>query len=436
LLKKQYLSIYKYILNFISKIGIDAISKIFAIITLPIIARGLGPDNFGLYNYALVIVSYFGLATDWGYTIYGTSEICKGIDEQEIVNKIISLQFLFGVISFLILILLGTFFLNHQIMILVLILSLSFFIQPYIINYYFVAKNKLYFYSLAQFIGQLFFLFMIILIFVKEPSIYYLIIFSVLNNFINAIILIFYYLKNHKLKLIFSIKENVTTFKEAFKLGLSVKMEGITASVIPLIIGILLTNYALGIYSAAYKIYLILLTVVQSFSLTMMPSILTNLKNLKTLDIKKVNLLFYCYLTFGLFLGTISFILAPTIIKILYGEKYLDAIVLMRLFSFTIGLWPIIMFIGTLFIANNRKKLYFILTFSSALSSVIYSLAFISTLKLFGAGLVLLCVAITSILVGVYLLLLLFKQNNLLSILTKIISPFLLIPNAKSLFNH
>lgn len=56
----------KLIINFISKIGVDSVSRLIGFLTLPIITRALGPEGYGLYSYLFVILSYFGFFVDFG----------------------------------------------------------------------------------------------------------------------------------------------------------------------------------------------------------------------------------------------------------------------------------------------------------------------------------------------------------------------------------
>lgn len=176
----------KLIINFLSKLGVDSVSRIIGFVTLPVITRALGPEGYGLYSYLIVILSYFGFFLDFGYLNYGTNKLCEKIDSRIVIGKIISLQLLTVMFSYLVLIIAGYLIFDFNKYILLLIFSFSFIAQIFSIRYYYLACNKLYYNSISELAGQLVYVGAIFFIFIKFPSVLTLIILSVIQTVVTS----------------------------------------------------------------------------------------------------------------------------------------------------------------------------------------------------------------------------------------------------------
>ncbi len=252
----------RLLLNFFSKAGIDFLSKLIGFITIPIIARGLGPEGFGLFSYLFVILSYFGFFIDFGYFNYGINKLCEKIDSKIILAKIISLQITLALFSYAVLIVCAYFIFNTYEYLLLLIFSITFILQILSIKYYYLASNKLYYNSFSDLIGQIVYAGLVFFLITNFPSVLMLVIISVIQMLSTSLLLFIPYYKKNKFEISLNLKTNFKTFKESYKLGLTSKAEAITASFIILSIGFFLNDQSVGFYSASYKIYLILFTVV------------------------------------------------------------------------------------------------------------------------------------------------------------------------------
>ncbi|MEO8665236.1 MAG: oligosaccharide flippase family protein [Ignavibacteria bacterium] len=392
----------KLIINFVSKLGVDSIARMIGFLTLPVITRALGPDGYGQYTYLFVILSYFGFFIDFGYLNYGTNKLCEKIDSNIVIGKIISLQLLTLIFSYIVLFIAGYFIFDFDKYIYLLIFSFTYITQIFAIKYYYLANNKLYYNSLSELAGQLVYAGLIFFVFVNYPGVLSLIIFSAMQTFVTAIFLFTPYIKKHRIKIDLNIKTNLQTLKEAYKLGLAAKAEGITSSFILLSIGIFLNEESVGLYNASNKIYLILLTIVQSMSYALMPVLLNSIKDKQ--KIKKIGLIFYSYIIAGLFLFTITYFFSDKIILILFGEKFINSIPLLNCFSITILIWPVVMFLGLIILAFNKYNYILLISITSVILSVVFSLLLINVFGIIGAGLVLPVVAIGTIGMSVWLL--------------------------------
>ena len=394
----------KLVINFISKLGVDSVSKLIGFITLPLITRALGPDGYGKFTYLFVILSYFGFFIDFGYLSYGTNKLCEKTDSRVVIGKIISLQLLTAIFSYIILIIVAYFFLETGKYILLLFFSSIFISQIFSIRYYYLAGNKLYYNSISELAGQLIYAALIFTVFINHQSVFTLIIVSLVQAYVTAMFLFLPYIRKNKIELNLSPRKNLKTLKDAYKLGIASKAEAITASFIILCAGFFLNEESVGLYNASFKIYLILLTVVQGVSYSLMPLLLRNVKKSEGNNFNKISIIFYIYIFIGIVLSLITFFFSEQIISVMFGEKFSGSVGILRNFSFTILLWPLVMFMSLVTLAFNKYNYILITSVSSSLISIILSLLLIRNYGISGAGFVLPFVAGGTILINLFFL--------------------------------
>jgi PST family polysaccharide transporter len=391
------------IINFFSKIGVDSVSRLIGFATLPFITRILGPEGYGMYSYLFVIVSYYGFFIDFGYLNYGTNKLCEKENPEDVVGRILSLQILTAGISFVVIVVSGVFFLEREMFLYVLLFSLIFIPQIIAIKYYYLAANKLYFNSMAELSGQIIYAALVFTVFAVKPDISTLIIIAVVQALATGLVLFVPFARSHNIKIDFRLKKNIETVKEAYKLGLSSKAEGITSSFIILMTGTLLNGHSVGLYNASYKIYLILLTVIQGLSYAMMPVLLKSVKADGNRH-RNVSLTFYMFLTVGLLLGISTFVLSDKIIMLMFGKEFMESVSILRWFSVTIAIWPVLMFVSLILLARNKFGYLLTLSLISMSASVVFSIVLIKFYEITGSALVMPAVAVVSTIAGIILL--------------------------------
>ena len=394
----------KLVINFISKLGVDSVSKLIGFLTLPLITRALGPEGYGQFAYLFVILSYFGFFIDFGYLSYGTNKLCEKTDSKIVIGKIISLQLLTAIFSYIILIIVAYFFLETGKYILLLFFSSIFISQIFSIRYYYLAGNKLYYNSISELAGQLIYAALIFTVFINHQSVFTLIIVSLVQAYVTAMFLFLPYIRKNKIDLNLSPGKNLKTLKDAYKLGIASKAEAITASFIILCAGFFLNEESVGLYNASFKIYLILLTVVQGVSYSLMPLLLRNVKKSEGNNFNKISIIFYIYIFIGIVLSLIAFFFSEQIISVMFGEKFSGSVGILRNFSFTILLWPLVMFMSLVTLAFNKYNYILFTSVSSSLISIILSLLLIRNYGISGAGFVLPFVAGGTILINLFFL--------------------------------
>ena len=99
---------YKKILeNIVSLTGLQFASYILPLITLPYLTYILGPDRFGLTQYALSLILYFQMFTDYGFNLSATRELAIVREDKkkvsEIFNTVMFIKISLTVVSLIIL---------------------------------------------------------------------------------------------------------------------------------------------------------------------------------------------------------------------------------------------------------------------------------------------------------------------------------------------
>jgi len=123
--------------NFSSLTILQFSNYLFPIITFPYLVRVLGPEKFGLVNFAAAFVAYFNVFTDYGFNLSATKDISINRNNPNKVNEIFStvlvIKLILSVVS-------------------LMVFSLLIFTIPR-----FSANSEIYFYSFLIVLGAVLF---------------------------------------------------------------------------------------------------------------------------------------------------------------------------------------------------------------------------------------------------------------------------------------
>lgn len=348
-------SITKIITNFSFRGFFVIISKIFSLITVPIIAQALGPEKYGSYNYVLALATYVTLPANWGFLAKGIREIAATNnfnDQSKIISEILSTRLTLATI-FSLLFFAASFFLfqEMQTVLLILLALIHHIILVTFTDYYYYGTKAVKVPTLAHFISQILFLILVVSLISKPQDIYKLFIFMIIMVTIEAIIL-FIWLKNANIRINFSIVYSIKEFLKNFNLGMGLKTSIIQNSYPLIIIPFFFSDEILGNYSAIYKFYAIISLAMQTLILVVAPYIVHSKKMSKEKQTRYVKL----FLGYSLIIGVISslflFFGSKIIVNILFGEKYTLSIIYLKWFSiFVISITPFFLALSS--IMNN-----------------------------------------------------------------------------------
>jgi len=402
---KLYQKSRKITVNFSTRIIGNIVSRVLGIVTIPIIARALGPESYGEYNLVIVILSYTVMVINFGFTVYGVRGTAQKHDSSNLVNQILTARLTLGLISivissFVILILYRQ---NLKFVLLVYLGYILVAAQIFNIDYYFFGKGNMLIPILAQISGRVLFTIGVIAFIKKPRHLALLVLLYSLYYLVSSGIGLLIYLRKNKISITISLRKAVQTLKKTFLLGISAQMEMFQISFPLIIISWLSGSYALGIFSAAFKSFSIVLLVFQAVMLALAPYLVKIGKLSKEYQYKYIYFLLSGMIIIGLIGAIFLYLTGEFVVNILFGKSFGDALPVYKLICFIlIPLTPINMVLGSLLIYMNQEKKYIYSTTAMAIITLVSTPLLVNLFLLRGAVIAISLSTFTSIAVSTY----------------------------------
>lgn len=313
--------VWLYILQFFN--------TVFPLITLPYVTRILGTDNYGIFSYALNIITYLQVIVEYGFNLSGARKIAIFEDEKErekIYSHIITSKLFLLVCSFLIsLILIVIFkFTDKQIytmLIMLLIVIGTAITQPWL----FQGKQKMKFVTISNAIVRIIFVILIFFLVKEENDLYmYSFLYSIVFVFIGLLqIYIIKKIFKYKYK-ICTLKECICELKDGWYTFTTSAMSKIFTGLGVTLLGIIYReNTAIvGIYSAIQKIPLAINMAYSPISQAVFPYISKRYKENYHFAINFIRKLIILTIILMIVSVIITSIFSYDIVKIAFGEEY------------------------------------------------------------------------------------------------------------------
>ncbi|GAB4034278.1 MAG: oligosaccharide flippase family protein [Elusimicrobiota bacterium] len=93
---------YNVLKNFIYMVFSNAVARVLSLVTVVYLANILGPDNFGRLNWAMVFVSYFAVAADFGRSITAARDLSADKSRlNELIGKALGFKLFFSILAFI-----------------------------------------------------------------------------------------------------------------------------------------------------------------------------------------------------------------------------------------------------------------------------------------------------------------------------------------------
>ncbi|MBI4810389.1 MAG: flippase [Ignavibacteriales bacterium] len=258
--------------NFIAIIGSDIARRILGMLTIAYLARTVSIANFGIINIGFAVLSYAMMISSLGLSSFGVRAIARG-ESGNLVNNIISIRFVAGFAVYIIIAIIAFIFLPYTLTKLIIIFCLSLFTNALLLDWFFQCKEKMGIIGSARLLSAVTYL-IVILLFVHTPiDIIWVAIASVVGDVIASVISwIFYRRQYHGVKFQFSVKGWDMLIRNSFPLGLGSILANLSINLPTIVLGILMTNYEVGIYSAASKLVFFLLMLDRVMAMLLLPA--------------------------------------------------------------------------------------------------------------------------------------------------------------------
>ena len=358
--------------------GIKSIMSIlFPLITFPYVSRVLQAENLGKYNFALTFVSYFILLAGLGISTYAVREGAKYRDDRAMMSKfaseVFTINIISTVVSYLLLLLLVVVvpkFASYSLMI--WILSLEIFFTTLGVEWIYTIYEEFVFLSIRSILFQLISVFLMFVL-IKTSDDYFayagitafatvganIVSFCGLRNFVDLRITKRVEIKTHLRPILLLFATAVAT---TIYVNFDVTM-----------LGFMTTDYNVGIYTAAVKIYKIVKTFLSGVIIVSVPRLANYIGTGKTEEFNATFEKIFRALGIVVLPAMVGlFCLSPQIVLLLSGRGFVGSEYVLRILSialiFSLFSW---LYTSCVLITNKRESKVLIATAISAAVNVV-----------------------------------------------------------------
>jgi O-antigen/teichoic acid export membrane protein len=362
------------------------LSRLFKFLLVIFAARILGPEGWGSFQYVLSIASMFFIVSDWGVGYLLIRDYQQKEDFKERIRTGSLIRELLAFLSLIIALIASLIFENPNFKITFIILSFFLFfnnLRDYITSF-FQAIQKMEKQFIVNFVESLLTLiFGIIFLltlrnFVSFAFAYF---FGIFFSFILSLLLAKNFLTYLKPKI------NYEFIKYYLINGLPLALFGMLGFVFfttdQIILGKLKGVEAVGYYSIATRIILILTTFPSLFLISLFPQLALSVSNKERLkNIFKKSIPFILLISFFLFAFVLIF---ADFLPLLFGQKYIPSIQPLKLLSLILLFLPLTNLFDNFLFSINKQWQDFFITLFCALLNVALNFLLIPQYSIFGA---------------------------------------------------
>ena len=306
----------------------------FSFITVPYQTRILGPEYYGKIGFALAFVTYFQLFMDFGFILYATQEVAKNRDNKDKINKIYTAVFIIKLflifISFIVMLIICLTIEKFRADMLLYFLFLIYVaFNALVPDFLYRGLEDMTMITVRSVAIKLLFTIMIF-IFLKERTQYYLVpILQLIGSFIALIVVYYHAFTKMDVKFVKTkLKYVKTVFMRSSHFFYSRIANTVFSSTNTFIIGIMYPNSTItGLYTSPDKLISTIRTAYNPIADSLYPYMV---KEKEYNLIKKVMAIFIPLILIGC---TILMIFSESICVLLFGEEYRSAGKFLRLMT-------------------------------------------------------------------------------------------------------
>jgi len=355
------------------------------------IARYLGPENYGILNYALAFAGLFGFIATLGVDSILNRELVKFPERRdELLGTAFRLKLIGGLIAFCLAVI-GAIILfdNYLLRLLIILFAVSYILQSLnVISSYFQAEVKARKNVQALVLATLVSSALKVVVILLNYGVIWIMVIYMLDflwqglGFIRA-----YGSSGLKIKS-WQFNKNLARkiLHDSWLLMLASAAGALYLKIDQVMIGVMLGNREVGLYAVAVKLVEVWYFIPGIICASLFPAIINARKNGLEIYRARLNNLYILLLIIATAIAVVMTFLARPITLFLFGDSYLAAISVLRIYVWSnLGL-----FLGTAvyqyLIAEDRIKLIFIITGVAMLTNIALNWVLIPKLGLVGAA--------------------------------------------------
>lgn len=384
----QKLKINKTLVSNITSLTVlQTFNYLIPLITLPYLVRVLGPSKFGLVNFAAAFIAYFITLTDYGFNLSATKDISTNRGNTERVNEIFSsvmiIKLCLITISIIILhFIISSFrlFAEHQyVYYLSFLIVLGYALFPI---WFFQGIEEMKYISIITIAVRLISVIFIFSYVIEEND--FLVLIGI-NGFTQLVIgligLCVVIIKYHVKFRIQSLEILKHHFYNGGYIFLSTVAINLYTTTNTVILGLFASNTIVGYFTAADKVRMALQSAFSTLSQAVYPHLSFLFKQSFNHGMKFIYRLIKFVGSLAIITSLIFFIFAEKIIMVLFGDQYLESVMILRIIAFL----PFIIFLSNVYgiqvmLNLGFKKEFSMIIASAALINLILSLILVPVL--------------------------------------------------------
>jgi len=355
-----------------------------------LVARYLGPERYGVLNYALSFVTLFVFLASFGIDNILVREILKYNEKTESILNTAFILKLIG--AFLIIIVATTFslILKNDIYTTILIFIYSFhliFIALNVTDSYFQSTVKYKYNFLAQFISTIAVSLLKLYFVYNGFGVGWFILALVFETAVSSFILLNIFSKSgYHLKFAFDSSLGKKMLLDAWPFILTAAFYLIYTKIDQVMIGKMIDIKSLGIYSAGVKLAELWYFIPALICGVMFPAVINAKLTDKILYEQRLKKIFIFVISISLLIALFQLIFAKYIILFLFGEAYLGSVIILKIYTWAGVVVSAIVILQQYLIIENKTKLIMYSSLSGAIANVVLNLVFIPKFGIIGSA--------------------------------------------------
>jgi O-antigen/teichoic acid export membrane protein len=359
--------------NFISLFLSDTVSRVFGFLATVYVARILNVEGFGLIHYGLAFLSYAMLLTNPGVTTIGAREIARDRGNTRIVFEILGLRVMLSVVV-LLLCAAGLLFIpgdpvTKRIILLYFVSLVPF---SFLLEFVFQGREEMEYIGVSRILqSAAYVVFLLVLVRGLENVIFvpvsYLIAYALATGFL----LFAFILKYHCLKIRFSMRFWRELLIVSTPVGLATIFNQAALMLPPIVLGIFFAKEVVGIYSAAYKVIILVLIIERVFHYISFPVLAKQFTSAPTKLAGTFSLLSRVVLAITIPGAIGGIIIADRLIALIYGSGYESAVLVLQLLLIYFVATPLNSIYGYGLVAVNQQRRFLVVIAITAFLNVV-----------------------------------------------------------------
>lgn len=376
--------------NFFSNAFYQVFSIIFPLLTMPYIARILGAEKIGIYNYTYSIAIYFALVVKLGVDHYGNRSIAKvgeDIERRSILFfEIFGIQLFSGIICILSYLVYVFYFAQQyqEIALLQVFLIVSYMLD---INWFFYGIQQFNIVIVRNILVKLSTLIFIFLL-VKEQSDLWLYTLIMNGSAIAGFIITWFQVKNYIFYKRIKLSEVTKHFKPSAILFIPIVSATIYTSFTSVFLGNLSSIKDVGFYNAGSQVLSMPKGIIAALGTVMLPqmSAIYERKDSKAEATRYLNysVIFALFLSIAFAFGILG--VSKDFVPLFYGKDFNASILVLNGLALYLPFYALGNVIRTQYLIPQSKDRPFVVSvLLGALTSIVVNLLLVKPLGLLGA---------------------------------------------------